>query len=428
MVRAEALVEQALEAALISKDRPLLVVGAGAAGATAGIAAARKSVPTLIVDHGVIPFRLQAQCATRWIDPSQYDWPVDHYPVAQYPWAGTHPPPPLAWAGTWANQLGATWSVALARAQQQYPWLSIALRTTSIAPTATNISASGGWTMSFTTAGHSWTASFAMVVWSIGFGEEVHFIPNGYVGFPFWSSDRLLLADYGVPASKKQAIVISGGGDGALQDFLRVVTNPVFRSAREIFTACNIPGWVSSSIHSAEDRAQRAFQWGAGGRYDHAVLKTLHDAHAKLAQLVAQLPQVRIGLQFVLRSNVPAVSLVHGCDHFGNAYGLNRFLVLLIAAHLNRRDLIIDGKRTVAVVGQGHKCVGYVQCHGEDHDVLLASDPDCSQPCNNVPVLPPLKAKVVVIRHGVDRQALPHPKVPDIAIPRQLPPYHFHRT
>jgi hypothetical protein len=77
MVRAEAIVEQAFRANLIggSTNRPLLVVGAGAAGATAGITAARSGVPTLIVDHGFVPFRLQAACATRWIDPTQYDGP-----------------------------------------------------------------------------------------------------------------------------------------------------------------------------------------------------------------------------------------------------------------------------------------------------------------------------------------------------------------
>jgi alkyl hydroperoxide reductase subunit AhpF len=59
MVRAQHLIEQAVQAGLIetNNDRQLLVVGAGAAGATAAMCAGRLQVPTVIADQGVAPFR-----------------------------------------------------------------------------------------------------------------------------------------------------------------------------------------------------------------------------------------------------------------------------------------------------------------------------------------------------------------------------------
>ena len=88
MVRAQLLIEQAWQAGLIggSDNRPLLVVGAGAAGATAAMSAAQLRVRTTIVDAGTAPFLLQSGCQTRWLDPAQYDWPFSHWSRQTYPW------------------------------------------------------------------------------------------------------------------------------------------------------------------------------------------------------------------------------------------------------------------------------------------------------------------------------------------------------
>ena len=55
----------------------LIVVGAGVGGVTTAIEAAKFQIPTVILEREVEPFSRQAECTTRFIDPTQYDWPVD---------------------------------------------------------------------------------------------------------------------------------------------------------------------------------------------------------------------------------------------------------------------------------------------------------------------------------------------------------------
>src|SRR5690242_3041515 len=79
MLRGLLLVDRALHEDLIGPKSPLLVVGAGACGATAALHAAEEGVPTLLVDRKDQAFSLQRNCKSRWIDPTQYDWPLDHW-------------------------------------------------------------------------------------------------------------------------------------------------------------------------------------------------------------------------------------------------------------------------------------------------------------------------------------------------------------
>ncbi len=85
MVRGQWLVERLWEKQLVSpaeaekgpvSDLPVVIVGAGVAGVAAALTAARKKVLTWVFERERMPFSLQAGCTTRWIDPTQYDWPA----------------------------------------------------------------------------------------------------------------------------------------------------------------------------------------------------------------------------------------------------------------------------------------------------------------------------------------------------------------
>lgn len=444
MVRSQMLVEQALEAGLIGgpDDRPLLVVGAGAAGATAAMCAAAFRVRTLLVDEGPAPFRLQAGCRTRWLDPAHYDWPVAHWHTQRYPWSGgpVSPRTPLPWASDFSDRVAAGWWMRVRRAVQQQPWLRIAFHTVA-RPAKANRPAAGGWTMDFTTGTRSWRGNFGMVVWTVGFGVETCVVPQSshcnhpahpYVGYPFWSTDPFEQANYGLPQAIQPQIVISGAGDGGLQDFLRVTT--ACRSARELFYYCNLPRALGRHLLSFEERAQRAFHWGdkmatRWGGYDHAVLQTIHEEHRRLARKYASRKSVKEGLAKVIRTALPQIQLVHDCTHFPNVYPLNRFLALLIAAHLQIPDLIIAGKRTLEVNGEvGHQCQAqFAACHGQPHQVLLANALYCLAPTPAAAAITRrLDANIVIIRHGIDARRLTAPQLPDIPLTRQLPPFHVH--
>ncbi len=80
MIRGRMLVDRAVEAGLINQtSRPLLVIGAGAGGATAAIRAAQLGITTTLIEIAPTPFLRQAGCRSRRVDPTQYDWPVDHW-------------------------------------------------------------------------------------------------------------------------------------------------------------------------------------------------------------------------------------------------------------------------------------------------------------------------------------------------------------
>lgn len=466
MVRGQMLITQAQEAGLLAgpksqimESRPLLVVGAGAAGATVALCAARLGVPTWLVDRGESPFALQAACSTRWIDPCQYDWPFDHWHTAEHPSQLRGESPPLPWKAALANQLSATWKNELAKRacdgpaplpglrkdDPRYP-LHLLYGVTARRPDPSNDSLQGCWTIRFDIDEAQQLAlpvqlpeRFGMVVWTAGFGQEIHVIRHGrtqlptFSGFPFWDEDSYEEPDYGLLPGVTPRVVISGAGDGGLQDFLRIMTR--HRAAGDIVRELQLPADVILQLKSAENRAQRAYHWGGHGEYDHVVLSTLHDEHQRLARHLAGQPALRDRLRLVLRENTPqTIHLVYSCNHFPHVYALNRFLVLLIAAYLERDDLLISGKRTLNVVTAGaHRCrvsqddKGYALCHGQDHVVHLADAPTCTAPREQV-ALPTqsLSANMIIIRHGVSRQDWPQPHLPDISMPRQLPPYHIH--
>jgi len=399
MVRGQLLVEQALHAKLIGGPtrRPLLVVGAGAAGATVAMSAAALGVPTLLVDEGSAPFRLQAGCRTRLLDPAHYDWPIQHWIARQYPWpAGpVSPRTPLPWRQNYADRVAAAWTIRLNHAVRRFPWLRVLFQTTA-QPAAP--SQPWGWTFQLTTLGlPQRSINFGMVVWTVGFGNETSVVrpsalcthlPHSFAGFPFWSSDPYEHPTYRLPPATAPRVVISGGGDGGLQDFLRIVAKPGLRAAGDLFRELDLPTTLADQLLSFEERAQRAFQWGDRGMtrwhgYDHAVLQTIHDEHRRLAQLYV--PQCAGKMGTILRETLPEeLHLVHDCTHFPNVYPLNRFLVLLIAEYLNRPGLILSRRRVLEVNSANpkqHNCAGnHILCHGEEHEVSLVNAPHCLLP------------------------------------------------
>src|SRR5207253_1211302 len=212
MVRAQAIVEDAIAEALIGPpDRPLLVVGAGAAGATAAIWAARHGVPTILIERGPSAFPLQAGCTTRRIDPGQYDWPVDHWVNPNFPCL------PLAAAMPWSENLShllaAGWQAQLNAARLAcHPLLAVHFGTTVAGPGAMLFGGSPpapiGWTMPLAggLAGHH---HFAMVLWTVGFASEACNC-GAYRGFAFWETDPFAQHNCGLPDTTPADVVISG--------------------------------------------------------------------------------------------------------------------------------------------------------------------------------------------------------------------------
>ena len=238
MVRGRLIIERALEQrSLIHQDRPVAVIGAGAAGVTAALYAANQGVPVTLFERDRL-FARHALCRTRWVHPTQYDWPVSHWDAGCFPWSAT-PAMPLTWHhADFAYDLALEWEIQFMR---QYSRLAHLL-TVRMPTTVTNVTpavdaahlARVDWTGP-TGVGH---ANFGMVVRAVGFGEEKCYVSpaHAYRGFEFWANDPFALSNLGCPAPPN--VLISGSGDGGLQDFLRIVTR--CNSALEIWNHLSI--------------------------------------------------------------------------------------------------------------------------------------------------------------------------------------------
>jgi hypothetical protein len=97
--------------------------------------------------------------------------------------------------------------------------------------------------------------------------------------YHFWADDKLEIPNFGLPETNPQPrILISGGGDGALQDFLRVafpnktagqvydllIPDPALRAETEL------------RLFAAEDEFRRAWGWSEDDRLACEILQTLH--------------------------------------------------------------------------------------------------------------------------------------------------------
>jgi hypothetical protein len=289
----------------------------------------------------------------------------------------------------------------------------------------------GFWTVPLAPPGRP-KLKVGMILIAVGFGAERVTAPPNFRSHAFWETDPYQKPNCGLPRPLR--VVISGGGDGALQDFLRIATG--FRSVEEIASRCAIPSTVAAEVLSAENRAQRAHLWGSSLSGDHDIHRTLHEAHRNAAARALKDPAVLAALAKLLPSSPPDLHLVHPCTHFSQTYGFNRFLVLLIDAFYVAQGApspLIPCANVVAVTGvKPHICLGPGmaqpdpwRCLGRKHTVKLGSvhEPGCVP----APPAPPasLTADVVIIRHGVTGPAtLLVPALTAVDRPRQLLPIH----
>jgi hypothetical protein len=435
MVRARLLVERAKQANLIGPTSDLLVVGSGACGATAALHAADLGVPTVLIDRaagvgGAPAFPLQAGCMTRWIDPTQYDWPMDHWAGGAFPWTGAAMP--LPWGEDLADNVAQRWRVNFATACARVaPLLRVLFGARLAWPPAWH---DNHVHLLLNHGGADIKVVVGMVIVAIGGGgETTHVTGSAYQGYRFWETDPFENMGSGLGAGKDK-VLISGSGDGALQDFLRVATRKP--SAKEVYQTCFGPPvppdlalGIERAIASAEARLRGAFHWGPSGRFDHDVHQELEDEHLKQVAVALADPQVQAHLAALLANRPAELTLVHRCSHLACLFPLNRFLVLLIAEYLKANNVIVHrpGQSVDRILpAPPHAaCTGTAACHGQDHDVHLVQFPRCWD-LAGPPVPAPIRANVVIIRHGIERASIPWLSLTPLANYRQILPTHLH--
>jgi hypothetical protein len=402
VVRAELFVERAHRLGLFKATHgPFVVIGAGAAGVAAACRAAMTyQVETILIEKERQPFHVQAKCQ-RWVSPTHYDFPAAHYSSGNYPIfpRPAHRPPPFTWSEGRADLLALQWRQRL-RALLKLPIPLTLLRNshatlTSSSPPTVQIH-------NGRTGQHVRNFSAGLVLIAAGFGKERRFLDeqHDYWGWEFWRTDDLELP---LPQGVARKYVISGSGDGGIQDFLRVATG------RPMSTILPTVGTVLDQIRSyfvdLESEASRSIHWNFKPSQDHDILMRLdaqYDDH--IQGLLTRFPRLLKPFLDLLQKPLPSIQLLIDCDHLGLCYPLNRLL-----AKLFRQAMISSGaddpfrlKHAIIDIASGdpqHQCQkDPVDCFGKSHTVRCSTRSTCTS--KPAVVDKSYDCSVLVIRHG----------------------------
>ena len=284
------------------------------------------------------------------------------------------------------------------------------------------------WTNS---AGALQAGDFGLVVVALGFGEKTTTVSAAcpYRGFEFWGNDPFSLPNLGCATLPR--VLISGGGDGGLHDFLRIATP--CKSAEEIWHS--LPANLHSALgelRDAEDQVLRAFAWGPGvnASSDCPALGRVQQCHEQLANFVHASPRVRTALDGLIRSDFSCIHLLYPCTHLSQSYGLNRFLTLLLVKHLepvrpHLMPILRSGMAVTHVQCIGHGAGSPAICNGQPHDVFARAQPSCLRTAAAGALLG--QYDVVIVRHSIEPTPLRANKGKGSPMPplRQLLPYHL---
>ncbi|MDB5934198.1 MAG: hypothetical protein JWQ01_1542 [Massilia sp.] len=458
IVRAQYLIERLYSNGYLQSGSRLLVVGAGAAGCTAAVLAAQRGVDVLLTDRSAKgPFARQQQCKSRWIDPVQYDWPARHAFQAKWPVkASVSGPVPFGFDADLASSIARKWTTTLSLARIKYKRnLSVQFNASLVtlpARSKTDPSKVEALIQTGGAAGVTTSQDFDLIILARGVEDERTAVPRhrgtttpSFVGLPFWENDQFEDPGFGLSPLGKGTVLVSGGGDGALQDYIRLVTGrgsalevlqEVLANNRKIHAgqAAMFEQMLYYRINDEENQATRAMIWNENAQQDHTVINTLHSAHREMLRLwERKFPQLwhcaMAELGNMTRGRNPGrVTLVHSCSHFSACYALNRFVTLLlqrfVGLHFSASTIFTGlqpGAATKLVAAQpvtthgiGHAC--QVGCWGPQHLVELETGIYCGGTGGGLVVKTLVDG--LIVRHGI----IQHPGTP---VKRHMLPLHL---
>jgi hypothetical protein len=424
VVRANYLVEHLAHTTELATSTRILVIGGGAAGLTAAAAASRLGVRdvTLAERAGTV-MPLQSRSVSRWLDPVQYDWPAAHWadeawPVDETPrrfTAVSIPFPKLtaALAEDWALEFQNRTAGILGRG------------VTALFDTEASLwrrATGGGLEVDLHNlkTGATAVAACDLLILAAGFGVEHSAVPDttsatDFWGLDFWSTDKFETVDMGIAAAK-HGVLVSGAGDGALQDFVRLATG--LRSVRDLLEAVwsstpDSTPWKDqfSALWHWEDNAGRARNFVPSPLAECEVLRRLHRRHIEAVDALASSPEWATVLQWLDTATtgrrLGAVELAFKCDHFSWCYPLNRTGALITARYLKDRghDVLRFETALKSTAPRSHACGP--SCWGQTHEAHLAQGVTCAHSEADIRTWPAANTLTehvdgLAIRHGID--------------------------
>ena len=415
IIRSSIVVERAIEKGIIDKDRPLLIIGGGFAGMTAAFHAESHNIPTYLVELKK-PLE-KFTTLTRYVCPTLYDFPLSHWQRKEFP-LETDSSIQIKIKAGGIDEITEYFQERIYEPLKKSK-IFFLLESAEISKIALDNSGEEVYarvTVEIVDAVDKITKkeftpkmpeNFGMVISCIGFAKERTWVKeddykNGYVGMQFWQMDFELF-NSGIKS------LICGSGDGALQDFLLIVTGE--NSAHEIYEKLDlsnaIKSWIESNLSEAENCAHRSVLWTGGNSSDkarmreHIVYNELHQKYqATIEKLLGTdakdgaiknsrfLPnEINISdderkkllerlsalvTNYLEKGN--HIQIIHSCTHFSPSYAMNKFLSLLIIEYIEQykqsQKITIQEAGIALVKGIEHNCQGKAKiCYLEKHEV-----------------------------------------------------------
>lgn len=455
LIRSTVIVNALVHARLIDSSFPLLVFGAGAAGMNAALHAARCGVHSTVVEKNKRKFSTFAQAYWRRIDPTEYDWPHEHWRQGHFPVKGKGSIPfpqrtssglalASAWKAEWRHfNTYHNGPASNPKVTVIHDFDAHKLTYKDVHPNFLDVH--GKWDAGLP----AFSRQFGALLCCDGFGsEQVSEYPNigkwnQYQGPTFWHDSDGMVPGSRLPAGVSNAI-ISGGGDGGMQDLQRVATSYFGRQLYEKYIAAAnkrdsmLPSdGLLKDLLSAEDAGRRAFGWAPDRLGVPNALATWHRTfETAIDRLVSNWTDVEIDdmadalfRPAVLAGSLP-ITWVLGEATPGYADALNRYLVLMLLAIARRYtdnrnranpgsaiDLftVLPSSRIDTIDPLGHSCLNAKNCIGKLHEVTILVAGGSPKTIPN--------ANLIIVRHGVRprRGLVGQAQIPEQIVPFSLP-------
>ncbi len=375
IVRTKLVINSLREGNYLREGTKVCVIGAGPAGLTAASELTKiTSVETWLVDENVKPLSLLGNGFNRTISPTLYDWPSSHFRFKEYlPTPHYEEGTPALLRNRWLYQFDAA-------RRRGLNWLG----GVKGSPRIEEAIAGPPWPVEIKPRPDGAPTHFDVILLCRGFGKEsgidikanpakpktedtqpsdinspTHSV---FEPFPFWREDRYPLAgfcglpDFGDLKAKGLvcAVAVLGGGDGAVQDMLRFLTEG--RDARAILDEVQPFLSIADTTSLADIGAEIENQH----RYRAFLLspeQITDDLDKRMERLIlsADRPSFRAKLKEMTRCT--SVRMYFSARKLGPCYPLNRFLALLFKWFL-KEEFEWD------LLSPGH-LVSFVECENE---------------------------------------------------------------
>ena len=412
IAKAQRFIDYAFREGRLYAGDTLLIRGGGVAGTAAAWHAVERGVNTAIQDKRSRPFSTQASCNTRWLHPSEYRWPTGNYTRKDFPGVATRAVPPfLGWSADYPYVIAARWRQSFAHwlalgpqygratvkwIEKEFPvWPSDAERDAEL----TEVAEKG---------------KYDAILYCAGAKEKCSDQTSSFRSFPFWSNDVYGVRNHRLPEGETDLnVLVSGGGDGALQDFIRLVCPQEDSQTRPTYAL-----GVLQRLHPALARSgpfrgflQRLRALKNANRPKPEVLYTLIKTFLDEISPLAEGFGIRAALDLLIdpaiREGRKKIEINAEEDRLPDTFALNVFLARLLAwrvAELSGQPVFALEKRSFAEARSaqaGHVCEWKPrQCVLRPHVVKFKRRTDSPADPPSAFGKPPYE--IVVLRHGVE--------------------------